>query len=91
LAEQLVSATTIPDGLQVKGDHVSYPFAEDVDGVWHVRKDAFWDDDIRADVRAHAVCGPIWSCHISGCSPVLGDRKARHCAVCFPRGRRRAR
>jgi len=64
-------------------------FAEDVDGIWHVRRDDFWDKDISADVRAHAVCKDIWSCHVSSMPPVLFDKKARHCRKCFPGGYKR--
>jgi hypothetical protein len=65
-------------------------FVEDIDGVWHARRDDFWDNDINADVRAHAACGAdVWSCHVSAYPPVLGDAKARHCRGCFPLGRKR--
>lgn len=64
-------------------------FVEDIDGVWHVRRDDFWDCDISADVRAHAICADVWSCHVSSYPPVLSDPKARHCRVCFPIGRKR--
>lgn len=70
-------------------------FAEDLDGIWHVRRDDFWDNDASADVRAHAVCGDIWSCHVSEFPPSLMEdgHRERHCRTCFrpaPLRRKRA-
>lgn len=69
-----------------------HPFVQGADGLWHVRKDDFWDNDIAADVRAHTVCGDVWSCHISSVPPSLLAIQAserRHCRECFPTGRPR--
>lgn len=55
------------------------PYAEDIDGIWHERRDDFWDNDIFADVRAHAKCGAdIWSCHVSQYEP-----DEPKCTACF--------
>lgn len=63
-------------------------YAEDIDGVWHVRRDDFWDREISAKVRAHAMCGPIWSCHVSAFPPVWIEGDQPHCPVCFPHAKR---
>ena len=78
-----------PQSVATMPDHHEMPFVEDIDGVWHVRRDDFWDNDIHADVRAHAACGAdVWSCHVSQFPPILGDQRARHCRGCFPLGRK---
>lgn len=57
-----------------------FRYAEDIDGVWHIRRDDFWDNNINADARAHAACGAdIWSCHVSEFE-LDGEP---HCEGCF--------
>jgi hypothetical protein len=66
-------------------EHV-YVFAKDINGIWHVRKDDFWEKDLNAETNAHAVCSDIWSCEVSSVPPVLltGSGKQKHCRKCFP-------
>lgn len=62
-------------------------YVEDIDGVWHLRRDTFWDCDITADVRAHALCGDIWSCRTSQSPPSYTEGpRPRYCRSCFPPG-----
>lgn len=64
-----------------------YRYAEDIDGIWHIRRDDFWDNDITADVRAHAQCGAdIWSCRVSSFHPsesYVTLTVSELCSACF--------
>jgi hypothetical protein len=68
-----------------------FPWAEDIDGLWHLRRDDFWDNDLKADVRAHTTCGrDIWSCHVSEFDPREFEDDGfggmvRVCGACDPR------
>lgn len=64
-------------------DGTEYPWAQDLDGVWHLRpKDDTWGDR-NAEVQAHGRCGAAFgSVHVSSFQPDPQPMGESLCPAC---------
>jgi hypothetical protein len=64
-------------------DGTAFPYAEDLDGVWHRRADDEWIPATVADTQCSTVCGiRIGSVRVSEPAPDAADGD-QVCAGCF--------